>query len=82
MKMTRRPGFYCLLCGVVSLLALVRVSHGLRKDELFPYGPTSGDEQLPPNSEDVSSQEIALDTHIKFFGREYGSVYVRNLIII
>ena len=70
-------GGWCV--RVALALALLGSVRGLSKQELFPYGPQAGDQQLPPNNEDVSSKEISLDTHIKFFGREYGSIYVSYL---
>ena len=70
-----RSGFICLALGALLASSVVQ---GLSKRELFPYGPQAGDQQLPPNKEDVSSQEISLNTHIKFFGREYGSIYVSS----
>jgi hypothetical protein len=45
----------------------------------LPFGSAAGDSRLPSDSEDISSAEVPLSTNVKFFAREYGSVYVRQM---
>ena len=48
--------------------------------DLFPFGRDNGDDSLyagtDGGAEDVSSAEIQLGTNVKFFGRDYGAIYV------
>ena len=58
------------------LLGCVNLSRGVRSNDLFPFGSPAGDERLPADAEDISSPEVSLATNVKFFDREYGSIYV------
>ena len=44
----------------------------------FCFIDKAGDDRLAPDTEDIASPEVALGTNIKFFGREYEAIYVRN----
>ena len=50
--------------------------------DLFPFGRDNGDDSLyagtdaDNGAEDISSAEIALATNVRFFGRDYGAIYV------
>ena len=48
--------------------------------DLFPFGRDNGDDSLyagtDGGAEDVSSAEIQLGTNVRFFGRDYGAIYV------
>ena len=53
--------------------------------DLFPFGRDSGDDSLyagtDGDAEDVSSAEIPLATNVRFFGRDYGSIFVSVSVI-
>ena len=65
-----------------SLLLANHSIWGLSRVDLFPFGEPQGDKKLPSDNEDVSSAEIALSTNVKFFSRQYGSIYVRFVVYI
>ena len=49
--------------------------------DLFPFGRDNGDDSLyagtaAGGAEDVSSAEVPLATNVRFFGRDYGAIYV------
>ena len=58
------------------LFLLLDVASSLRRSDLFPFGSRSGDSRLPADTEDVSSPEVALGVNVKFFGRDYESIFV------
>lgn len=60
------------------LFASFSLGSGLFMSELYPFGLKYGDTALPANIEDVSSPEFRLNTTIKFYGRQYSSIYVRH----
>ncbi len=64
--------YHCLL------LLLAGSAVGLRRTDLFPFGAAYGDRRLDSETEDVSSREIALAYNVKFFGHEYGSIFVNE----
>ena len=54
----------------------------IEKSDLYPYGLSAGDTKLTATklggeNEDISSNEIKLNTNIKFYSNEYGAIYVR-----
>ena len=55
---------------------------GITVRDLFPFGRDNGDDSLyagtdaDSGAEDVSSAEIPLGTNVRFFGRDYGAIYV------
>ena len=67
-----------ILLAISSVLLCLSSANGVTRNDLFPYGSPSGDDRLPPDTEDISSPEINLNTPVKFFSREYGSVYVSS----
>jgi hypothetical protein len=62
---------------LVSVL-LFKLSCTIRVSELYPYGSVFGDKRLPEYMEDVSSPEVKLTTPVKFFRREYDTIYVNS----
>ena len=62
---------------------LISGSKGIFVSDLYPFGTTWGDTVLDTqNLEDVSSQEIKLNTSVKFFDRNYDSIFVSTLLMI
>ncbi len=63
-----------------TLIILTYPSAGIETGDLFRYGRDAGDDSLHAgtdgSAEDVSTEEIPLDTNVKFFAREYGAIYV------
>ena len=57
---------------------LVNFYHCISLDQLFPYGLQFGDSPLLPGSEDAISQEIQLSVPLKFYQREYLSLFVNE----
>ena len=67
---------------IVLFSFLISGSKGIFVSDLYPFGTTWGDKVLDTqNLEDVSSQEIKLNTSVKFFDRDYDSIFVSTLII-
>ena len=65
---------------ILFLISIVPISiHSLRHDQLIPFGRNAGDDHLPRDVEDMSSPEINLNINVKFFSREYGSIFVSIL---
>ena len=62
----------CLLLLCMFAASANAISRG----DLYPFGRPAGDNQLPSDSEDVSTPEISLNTTVKFFSREYWSIFV------
>ena len=59
------------------VLASGFASDALFVSDLYPFGAQNGDTQLPTqDQEDISSMEIKLNTAVKFFDREYKSIFV------
>ena len=59
------------------ILLIISNCNTLYVSELYPYGISNGDKTLPTsNQEDISSQEIKLNTSIRFFDRDYDSIFV------
>nr|XP_040583540.1 nidogen-like [Lepeophtheirus salmonis] len=57
---------------------LFGLTQSLSESELVPFGRSYGDQSLPKDVEDISSPELELDVNVKFFGREYGSIFVNE----
>ena len=58
------------------LLFILQVN-GLYVSDLYPFGIANGDQKLSTEyDEDTSSPEIKLGTNVKFFSREFGSIFV------
>jgi hypothetical protein len=69
----------------IILLIILKMSYfcnGIERGDLFPFGREADDDSLHAgtdgSAEDVSSEEIALGTNVKFYQREYGAIYVRH----
>lgn len=60
-----------ILCFVFSLL---QRTTQIDRDNFYSYG--IGDSILSGNSDDVSSQEIALKTPYVYYGKVYKSIFV------
>jgi len=67
-----------LALPLLALTTLASSSSALSSSDLFPFGASSEDSSLAAGAEDVSSSEVALNVPVKFFDREYGSIYVRK----
>ena len=67
--------------SLASLALTVNSVQCLNSNDLFPFGPPAGDSRLAADAEDVSSPEVDLGTTVKFFGREYSTIYVSEEII-
>ena len=68
---------------IVLFSFLISGSKGIFVSDLYPFGTTWGDTVLDTqNFEDVSSQEIKLNTSVKFFDRNYDSIFVSTLLSI
>ena len=62
---------------ILSVLLLGQVSHGLFVSDMYPFGQAYSDTKLDTEyDEDISSAEIKLGTNVKFFSREYRSIFV------
>ena len=48
-------------------------------DQLFPYGLQFGDSPLLPGREDATSTEVHLKVPLKYFQRDYHSLFVSSL---
>ena len=67
---------------LIPLLFLIPNSKGLFVSDLYPFGTSWGDTVLEnQNTEDISSQEIKLNTSVKFFDRNYDSIFVSTLAL-
>ena len=63
--------------SLILLVSLISVTQGIFVSDLYPFGTSWGDKVLEnQNIEDISSQEIKLNTSIKFFDRNYDSIFV------
>ena len=59
------------------ILIFILQVNGLYVSDLYPFGLTNGDQKLSTDyDEDTSSPEIKLGTNVKFFSREFGSIFV------
>ena len=67
-----------LILKLLTGACLLSLAKSLRLSEFYPYGDAYRDQSLPSDVEDISSPEIRLNTSIKFFNREYGSIFVRK----
>ena len=64
-------------------ILLISGSKGILLSDLYPFGTTWGDTVLDTqNLEDVSSQEIKHNMSVKFFDRNYDSIFVSTLFMI
>ena len=62
---------------ILSVLLWCQVCHGLYVSDMYPFGEAYGDTKLSTEyDEDISSAEIKLGTKVKFFSREYKSIFV------
>ena len=62
---------------ILSVLLLGQVSHGLFVSDMYPFGQAYSDTKLDTEyDEDISSAEIKLGINVKFFSREYRSIFV------
>ena len=69
------------LSAKLILIFILQVN-GLYVTDLYPFGLTNGDQKLSTDyDEDTSSPEIKLGTNVKFFSREFGSIFVSKLLI-
>ena len=67
---------------IILISTLLALSNGLFVSQLYPFGSQNGDIELPAQiEEDVSSSEIRLNTPVKFFDREYKSIFVSAHIV-
>ena len=57
------------------LLICIGLSHGLSRDDLFPFGEDHGDKRLDPG-DDISSTEIALNIPVAFYDQVHYSIFV------
>ena len=65
---------------ILSVLLWGQVCHGLYVSDMYPFGEAYSDTKLSTEyDEDISSAEIKLGTNVKFFSREYKSIFVRIL---
>ena len=63
---------------ILSVLLWGQVCHGLYVSDMYPFGEAYSDTKLSTEyDEDISSAEIKLGTNVKFFSREYKSIFVR-----
>ncbi len=61
---------------------LLPLCSGLFVSELYPFGTQYGDKLLQCyDQEDVSSQEIKLNTSVKFFSRKFDGIFVSTFPI-
>ncbi len=67
------------LSWLILLLEIFVISSGLTLSDLYPFGARNRDLSLPSDIEDISSPEIGLNTTIKFFNREYESIFVSSM---
>ena len=65
---------------VVPLLVLVCLPTAapISLDQLWDYGLRAGDQTLPSNLDDVSSDVLHLSTPARFFSREFRSLFVNE----
>ena len=58
--------------------------NALYVSDMYPFGEAFSDTKLDTEyDEDISSAEIKLDTNVKFFSREFSSIFVSfNSIVI
>ena len=62
---------------ILSLIILLPLTNGLFVSDLYPFGTEYGDKLLQnKDQEDISSQEIKLNTSVKFFSRSYDGIFV------
>ena len=64
-------------------ILLISGSKGIFVSDLYPFGTTWGDKVLDTqNLEDVSSQEIKHNMSVKFFDRNYDSIFVSSTLFM
>ena len=63
----------------LSVSQLYHICTCISLDQLFPYGLQSGDSPLLPGREDATSTEVQLAVPLKYFQREYLSLFVSTL---
>ena len=58
------------------LLLLLPATRAISLDQLFPYGLQFGDSPILPGREDAASTEVKLKVPLKYYQREYSSLFV------
>ena len=62
---------------ILSVLLWGQFCQGLYVSDMYPFGEAYSDTKLSTEyDEDISSAEIKLGTNVKFFSREYKSIFV------
>ena len=67
---------------MIILTLLVGSIQTLSLDHLFPYGLQFGDSPLLEGRDDATSSEVHLNVPLKYYGRDYLSIFVSNSIEI
>lgn len=65
---------------LLQLLPFLTLTNAISVTDLYPFGTRYGDKVLAnQNQEDISSQEIKLNTTVQFFSRSYTGIFVSLL---
>ena len=79
---------YALLFIVLSIQGHQKCCvNAIETSDLYPYGINAADNKLTPahqstQEDDISSNEITLNTNIKFYSNEYTAIYVSIIVLL
>jgi len=70
-----------ILCGFILLLLLSSIQSlegAVTSEELYPFGPESGDSQLAPNDDSFDQVFFRTGEVFYFFNSSYSSLFINN----